>query len=168
MLGPLNSYSWVNWSNVSNVPCSRKQQQHLVNTHIHTHAHTYAHTYMRAHTHTCRHTHTCTYAHTCTHTHVHTHMHMHAHTRMHTHTEDSEDSVDYLADYYFDLASFTISALCLVSFNGANSNCNNFKQSLHSANTFNIRIYNTKYKRHNTIQSNMYVHILKKYYQLIS
>jgi len=73
--------SWIDWSNVSKVPCSRKQQKHqsLVNIstwnfsmmasplgHVvpHTHTRTHARTHARTHTHTQTRTHTQT-LHTC-------------------------------------------------------------------------------------------------------
>ena len=43
--------SWVDWSNVSKISCSRKQQQQ-VGMHVCTHTHTHTHARTHAHTHT--------------------------------------------------------------------------------------------------------------------
>ena len=105
-------YSWVYWSNVSKVSCSRKQQQHQSGhtgnrTHnlsisrpipwplgyvaSHTHTHTHTHACARTHTHPHTPSHKRTDTQTLTHTYSltphpsHTHKHTHNHTRTHTH-----------------------------------------------------------------------------------
>ena len=105
-------YSWVYWSNVSKVSCSRKQQQHQSGhtgnrTHnlsisrpipwplgyVASHTHTHTHTRVRAHTHAPTYPLPQTHRHTDTHTHIlthppsfpHTNTHIHNHTHICTH-----------------------------------------------------------------------------------